>query len=211
MADRARRAKLYYKKWRWFERNSWPGRRLAIHREMLRRECYARWPVHGNMLDALRSGRMELGKNVHFDHDVWISVLENGHLKIGEGTALNVGVFVSCFNELEIGAHTALSNGCFVSDGTRGFDPNGGPFLRQPFWSKGPTRVGDNVWVGVNSVITSGVTIGDWCIIGANSVVTHDLPSYSVAVGAPARVIREIDPASAPAAAAEAAAGRFPA
>ena len=82
MADRLRRAQLYYKKWRWFERNSFPLRRLQIHRELMRRESYARWPIHGNVLWALQSGRMELGKNVHFDHDVWISVLTNGRLKM---------------------------------------------------------------------------------------------------------------------------------
>src|SRR6202044_2012738 len=58
--------------------------------------------------------------------------------------------------------------------------------------SKGPTRVGDNVWCGAHVVITSGVTIGERCVIGANSVVTEDLPPFSVAAGAPARVLRTI-------------------
>ena len=166
-----------------------PKRRFDIHREMMARECYARWPVHGNMVWALRTGRMEMGKGVHFDHDVWIDVLMDGHLTIGEGVALNTGVFVSCFNEVEIGAHTGVGNGSFISDGMRGFDPdNDWPFMRQQMWTKGPTRIGKNVWVGVNSIITSGVTIGDWCIIGANSVVTKDVPSYTVVGGVPARV-----------------------
>lgn len=209
MSERVRKARLYYEKWRWFERNSWPARRLATHREMLRRECYARWPLHGNLIDALRNGRAELGTNVHFDHDVWISVLQDGRLRIGEGSALNAGVFISVFQDLEIGAHTGVGNGSFISDGMRGFDPRSEtPFMRQEMWSKGPTRIGENCWIGVNSIITSGVTIGDWCIIGANSVVTKDIPSYSVAGGVPARVLRELDPATAEAAvAARAAAG----
>jgi acetyltransferase-like isoleucine patch superfamily enzyme len=212
MSDRKRRAKLYLKKWRWYERNSMPWRRLQIHREMYRRECYARWPVHGNMLWALRTGRMEIGRGVHFDHDVWIDVLMNGHLTIGDGVALNVGVFVSCFDELEIGAHTGVGNGSFISDGMRGFDPTSStPFMRQPMSSKGPTRIGENCWVGVNSIVTSGVTIGDWCIIGANSVVTKDIPPYSVAAGVPARVVRELDPATAQAAAAARGAADSPA
>jgi acetyltransferase-like isoleucine patch superfamily enzyme len=41
-------------------------------------------------------------------------------------------------------------------------------------------------------VITSGVTVGNRCVIGANSVVTSDLPPYSIAAGSPARVLREI-------------------
>jgi acetyltransferase-like isoleucine patch superfamily enzyme len=48
------------------------------------------------------------------------------------------------------------------------------------------------VWCGANVVITSGVTIGERCVIGANSVVTTDLPPYSIAAGAPAKVLRTI-------------------
>ena len=57
----------------------------------------------------------------------------------------------------------------------------------------GPTRVGDNVWCGANVVITSGVTIGERCVIGANSVVTADIEPFSIAAGAPARVVKRIE------------------
>ena len=63
----------------------------------------------------------------------------------------------------------------------------------QGFTSEGPTRIGDNVWCGANVVITSGVTVGERCVIGSNSVVTHDLPSHSLAAGAPARVLKRIE------------------
>ena len=62
----------------------------------------------------------------------------------------------------------------------------------QGFTSKGPTRLGSNVWCGANVVVTSGVTIGERCVIGANSVVTTDLPPYSIAAGAPAKVLRAV-------------------
>jgi len=112
--------------------------------------------------------------------------------------AINAGVFISVVDRVEIGAHTGVGNGSFISDGMRGFDPAGKPFMRQPLWSKGPTIIGENVWVGVNCIITSGVTIGDWCLIGANSVVTQDIPPYSIAAGVPARVIREVEPSELP-------------
>ncbi|HWC28179.1 MAG TPA: DapH/DapD/GlmU-related protein, partial [Solirubrobacteraceae bacterium] len=56
----------------------------------------------------------------------------------------------------------------------------------------GPTRIGDNVWLGANVVVTSGVTIGERCVIGANSVVTQDVPPFSIAAGAPAKVLRGV-------------------
>jgi acetyltransferase-like isoleucine patch superfamily enzyme len=52
--------------------------------------------------------------------------------------------------------------------------------------------VGDNVWCGANVVITGGVSIGERCVVGANSVVTTDLPPFTIAAGAPARVLKQI-------------------
>lgn len=57
-----------------------------------------------------------------------------------------------------------------------------------------PVTIGEDCWVGGGAVICPGVTIGDRCIIGAGSVVTKDIPSDSVAVGNPAKVIRKIVP-----------------
>ena len=52
------------------------------------------------------------------------------------------------------------------------------------------TKIGRNCFIGVRSLILPGVTIGDECCIGAGSVVTKDIPSNSVAVGCPARVVK---------------------
>ena len=52
--------------------------------------------------------------------------------------------------------------------------------------------IGDNVWIGGNSVICPGVHIGDNCVIGAGSVVTKDIPAWSVATGNPCRVLRQV-------------------
>ena len=70
-----------------------------------------------------------------------------------------------------------FANGCFVTDGNHRFDDPTEPVPWQGFTTKGPTRIGDNVWCGANVVVTSGVTIGERCVIGANSVVTTDLPA----------------------------------
>jgi acetyltransferase-like isoleucine patch superfamily enzyme len=193
VSDRLRRAQIYYRKWRFWERSSLPWRRLALHREFMAREAYMRWPIQGNVLEALRQGRLEIGRNVHLEPYVWLSVLQHGHLTLGEGVALNQGVFISVVDEVSIGAHTGVGNGSFISDGMRNFGDTSRPFMRSGLWSKGPTIIGENVWVGVNCIITAGVTIGDWCIIGANSVVTKDVPSGTVVGGVPARVIREVE------------------
>jgi acetyltransferase-like isoleucine patch superfamily enzyme len=86
-----------------------------------------------------------------------------------------------------------LANGCFVSDANHRYDDPEKPITWQGFESRGPTSIGDNCWLGANVVVTSGVRIGERCVIGANSVVTADVESFSIAAGAPARVLRRID------------------
>jgi acetyltransferase-like isoleucine patch superfamily enzyme len=159
----------------------------------MRRESFVRWPVHGNVLEALRDGRLELGPQVLFEPDVWITAPGSARVRIGGGTFLNLGVMVASAELVEIGAHCMFANGCFVSDAAHRFDDPHVPVPWQGFTSKGPTRIGDNVWCGAHVVVTSGVTVGERCVIGANSVVTQDIPPFSIAMGAPARVLRRIE------------------
>jgi acetyltransferase-like isoleucine patch superfamily enzyme len=186
------RAKLWAQKWRWYERNSLPWNRARIHLELMRREAFARWPLHGNVLEALQEGRLEIGSGTLLEPDVWITAPDAARVRIGSGTFLNVGVMVAAVELVEIGDHCMFANGCFITDGNHRFDDPDKPVPWQGFDTKGPTRVGDNVWCGAHVVITSGVTIGERCVIGANSVVTGDLPPHSIAAGAPAKVLKTV-------------------
>jgi acetyltransferase-like isoleucine patch superfamily enzyme len=56
--------------------------------------------------------------------------------------------------------------------------------------SRGDVKIGNDVWIGTEAIIMSGVTIGDGAVIGARAIVTEDIPSYAIAVGMPAKVIR---------------------
>ena len=185
-------AKLWAQKWRWYERNSLPWNRARIHWELMRLGAFARWPLYGNVLESLREGRLEIGQHTLLEPGVWITAPGHARIRIGSGVFLNLGVMVAATELVEIGSHCMLANGCFVSDADHRFDDPHRPVPWQGFTTKGPTRVGDNVWCGANVVITSGVTIGERCVIGANSVVTSDIPSFSIAAGAPAQVLRQI-------------------
>jgi acetyltransferase-like isoleucine patch superfamily enzyme len=186
------RVRLWLQKWRWYERNSVPWNRARIHYEVAKRGAFARWPLQGNVLEMLRDGRLELGANVLMEPGVWLTGPAPARIRIGAGTSLNMGVMVAAAELVEIGEYCMFANGCFITDSNHRFDDPNKPVPWQGFTSKGPTRVGDNVWCGANVVIGSGVTVGERCEIGANSVVTHDLPPFSIAAGAPAEVIRTI-------------------
>jgi acetyltransferase-like isoleucine patch superfamily enzyme len=186
------KARLWVQKWRWYQRNALPWNRAGIHLELARRECFARWPIEGNVLEMLREGRLELGPHVLFEPGVWITGPDDARIRIGGGTFLNRNVMLAASELVEIGEHCMLANGCFVTDGNHRFDDPDRPVPWQGFTTKGPTRIGDNVWCGANVVVTSGVTIGERCVIGANSVVTADIPARSIAAGAPAKVLRPV-------------------
>jgi acetyltransferase-like isoleucine patch superfamily enzyme len=192
VTEAAREVRLWARKWRWYERNSLPWNRACIHWHFARREAFVRWPVYGNVLEALREGRLMIGAGTLLEPGVWITAPGHARVTIGEGSFLNLGVMVAAQRSVEIGDHCMLANGCFVSDASHRYDDPDVPVTWQGFESKGPTRIGDNCWLGANVVVTGGVTIGERCVVGANSVVTHDLEPFSVAAGAPARVLRRV-------------------
>src|ERR1700751_6310942 len=115
-AGSARRLSVWLAKWRWYERNSLPWNRASIHWEFMRREAFVRWPVHGNVLEALREGRLQVGPGTLFEPNVWITAPGDARVRIGAGSFLNLGVMVAAQQLVEIGEHCMLANGCFVSD-----------------------------------------------------------------------------------------------
>ena len=193
MSETANALRLWAQKWRWYERNTLPWNRARIHWELARRGAFARWPLEGNVLEALTEGRLELGEGVLFEPGVWITAPGQARVRIGEGTFLNRNVMVAAQELVEIGPHCMLANGCFVSDASHRYEDPELPITWQGFETKGPTRIGANCWLGANVVVTSGVTIGERCVIGAGSVVTRDIEAFSIAAGTPARVIRPIE------------------
>jgi acetyltransferase-like isoleucine patch superfamily enzyme len=192
-AASAGRLLLWLQKWRFYQRNSLPWNRAQIQWELMRREAFARWPLHGNVLEAMREGRLQIGSHVLLEPGVWLTAPAPGRIEIGAGSFLNLGVMVAAAELVEIGEHCMFANGCFVTDADHRFDDRERPVPWQGFTSKGPTRIGANVWCGAHVVVTGGVTVGERCVIGANSVVTDDLPPFSIAAGAPARVLRQIE------------------
>jgi hypothetical protein len=73
MLSRVGNAWLWWQKWRWYEHNSLPWNRMAIHREFARRRAFGRWPVHGNVLEAFREGRLEVGEHALLEPHVWLT------------------------------------------------------------------------------------------------------------------------------------------
>ena len=106
---------------------------------------------------------------------------------IGKGSGI-VGHFsITIGNDVWTGHHV------YITDQNHGYTDITRPISQQSQPER-PVSIGDGSWLGHGSIILPGVTIGEHVVVGANSVVTHDIPSFSVAVGSPAKVIRRYDP-----------------
>jgi acetyltransferase-like isoleucine patch superfamily enzyme len=185
--------RTWWVKRRWYERNRRLGRRLRINRHMARAGAYIRYPVEGELLEALDSGRLRIGEASLLEPGCWLTLGPEAEIEIGQGCFLNRGTMLAAIERIEIGDHVMFANHCFVGDADHRYDDPEVPITWQGFIPRGPVRIGDNVWFGVNCVVTGGVEIGDRAVIGANSVVTGDIPPATIAAGAPAKVIREIE------------------
>ena len=130
-----------------------------------------------------------------FERDAQIedfAVVNNGagDVRIGEGSRVGLGSVV--VGPVDIGRYVFLGQHVSVQGLIHGYedvttDPNLQPLMLRP------VKVGDYTQLGTNSTIVAGVTIGERCQIGAGSVVTKDIPSYCVAVGNPAIVVKRYD------------------
>ena len=181
--------RLWWAKRRWYERNHRLRRRWRIDRHAARGGFFIRYPVEGEILEALDEGRLRIGEGTLLEPGCWLTLAPEARIAIGAGCFLNRNTMLAALDLIEIGDHTMFANGCFVGDSAHRFDDPDVPVTQQGFTSKGPVRIGSNCWLGVNVVVTSGVTIGDRCVIGANSVVTRDMPDGMIAAGTPAKPI----------------------
>jgi acetyltransferase-like isoleucine patch superfamily enzyme len=127
-----------------------------------------------------------------------------GHVTIGQCSLIN-GARIVCDREIEIGDYALISWNVVMMDSYRvSFDPaeRRRTLERVPFLSPrivdcgsagNPIRIGSNVWIGFDSCILPGITIGDGAVVGARSVVADSVEPYTIVAGNPARVIRRID------------------
>ena len=126
-----------------------------------------------------------------------------GRVKLGK-CALIVGARIICDAEILIEDYALISWNVVLMDSYRlPFDPKDRrDELRrapdrttrrfEPTVGARPVHINRNVWIGFDSCVLPGVTIGEGAIVGARSVVAEDIPPYTVAAGNPARVIRQL-------------------
>lgn len=140
--------------------------------------------------------KVAVGRNVLVGPSSWFMVprldTPGAVIRISDRVRMNQTT-ITAVKSVTIGEAVGMARGVYVSDHSHGFEAAGIPVRDQPLERVAPVVIGRGAWLGQNVVVMPGVTIGENAVIGANSVVTRDVPARSVAVGAPAKVIRSID------------------
>lgn len=112
-----------------------------------------------------------------------------GDVTIGDYT--RIGIHCTVIGPVCIGSHVNLAQGITVTALNHNFEDTGKRIDEQGISTK-PVVIGDDVWIGANSVILPGVTIGKHAVVAAGAVVTKDVPDHCVVGGVPAKIIKQL-------------------
>ncbi|TYQ04345.1 UNVERIFIED_ORG: acetyltransferase-like isoleucine patch superfamily enzyme [Gordonia westfalica J30] len=132
--------------------------------------------------------RMEIGRWVHIGDGNSIRCHE-GSLKIGDKTVFGCNNVVNAYLDLEIGGSTLIADWCYICDFDHKMDDITLPIKDQGI-VKGPVRIGPDTWVAAKVSVLRNTIVGRGCVLGSHAVVKGVIPDYSIAVGAPARVVK---------------------
>jgi acetyltransferase-like isoleucine patch superfamily enzyme len=133
-------------------------------------------------------GRLEIGRWVHIGDGNSVRCHE-GSLRIGDKVVMGKDNTINCYLDIELGAATLVADWVYICD----FDHVTSD-IHRPIKDQGivktPVRIGPDCWVGTKVSVLRGTRVGRGCVLGAHAVVRGDFPDYAVAVGSPARVVR---------------------
>jgi lipopolysaccharide O-acetyltransferase len=146
-----------------------------------------------------REHRISIGDSVFVGAGSWLQVLDDGPdvaLELGDGTSIAGNCVLSAARSVRLGSQVLLARNVYVSDHIHAYSDVARAVLEQGVERIQAVVIEDGAWLGQNVVICPGVRIGRGAVVGANSVVIEDVPDHSLAVGAPARIVREFAPAA---------------
>lgn len=134
---------------------------------------------------------VRIGRGCLLQDCVYIRAGTAGSIVLGDEAALNTRCSLFGHGGIEIGEKSQVGPGTVITTTDHDYENE----LRTRY---DPVRIGRGVWIGANVTVLPGAEIGDGAVIGAGSVVRGSIPGQSVAVGAPARVVKTLDDAAGP-------------
>lgn len=140
------------------------------------------------------------GKNIYIDRRVQIwphariecvtHSSRSGTLRIGEATKIQMYFHCAAADSILIGRDVLIAGRVYITDHDHAWPRSKSELV------VAPVDIGDNCWLGEGCAILKGVRLGKDCIVGTNAVVTRSAPAGSMLIGAPARIVKRLDPTS---------------
>jgi len=151
-----------------------------------------------------RATRISIGNSVAIKEQAWLNVATddpNGEptIVIEDNCVIAIGSILTARNQIHLERNVNVAQRVLISDHNHAYEDIERAILRQDITDGGRIRIGEGSWIGHGAAIICSrgeLTIGRHCVIAANSVVLQSIPDYSVAFGAPAKVIRQYDATS---------------
>jgi acetyltransferase-like isoleucine patch superfamily enzyme len=144
-----------------------------------------------------RPERMHIGNGVYFGPGCWLQALveqgdHDASVAIGDGCSFAGYDVVSAVKSIVIEPGVLFARNVYVSDHVHAFADASLPIQQQGVAKVLPVVIEQGAWLGQNVVVCPGVRIGRGAVVGAGSVVNADVPARTLAVGSPARVVKEL-------------------
>ena len=164
---------------------------------------YSRLHVESKIFNMQHPSKIKIGKGTHIRGELCVYPYGNG-IQIGDNCFIGINTVIRAGNSIIIGNNVLIAHNVSILD----TDSHELDFLERAesykeMLKKGhpltpgnvktaPVKIEDYAWISYNVCILKGVTIGKGAIVGAGSVVVHDVPDYTVVVGNPAKVIKNL-------------------
>lgn len=171
---------------------------------LIYRRQFARFGNHSRIVAPLKlDGKrfIEIGDHVLVEYKTWLACLPLDQvskpvLRIGSGCTIGHFNHIYATGSIILEDNVLTADKVYITDNQHDYTDPLMPIMHQKVRQSRPVRIGSGSWIGENAVIM-GASIGKHCVIGAQAVVTKDIPDYCVAVGNPARVIKQYNPLTA--------------
>lgn len=134
---------------------------------------------------------IRIGANVYVGRNTILSCKE-GSITLEDYCNLSANCMLLSETAITLGKYCFLAGQCYlVAGGNHSFEDTAVPIMFQPSYSKGGIAVGEDVWLGAGVIVLDGATIGKGTVVGAGAVVTESLPESCIAVGSPAKKLKD--------------------
>ncbi|MDQ7052803.1 MAG: acyltransferase [candidate division KSB1 bacterium] len=115
---------------------------------------------------------------------------KNGDIILDDNANLSFNCEIFSANRVRVGKNVLMAAYCYLVGGTHTFSRTDIPMLYQEREARG-IEIGDNAWLGAHVVVFDGTRVGKECVIGAGAVVNSDIPDWQIAVGIPAKPVKD--------------------